>query len=103
MFPSTQIFTLFRLNNRSLPWQYEQLLSGAAIAASILIAKRRYGLELDRTHDPLDAELSDSRPFGNSDGSRSISRKAPDIIVAAIIVLDDPHAVSHKQSPVLAR
>lgn len=99
---STQILTLLRLNKSSLPWQYGQLLSGAAIAASILVAKRWNCFELNWTHDPLDPELGDPSPFGNSYRTGSISREAPDVIIAAVFVLDDSHAVCHEQSPVLA-
>lgn len=99
--PSTQIFTLLRLNRSSLPWQYGQLLSSAAIAASILVAKRRNCLEKDRPHDPLDPELSDPGTFGNGHSAGSICGEAPDIVITAVIVLDDTHAVSHEQSPIL--
>lgn len=98
---STQIFTLLRLNKSSLPWQYGQLSSSAAIAASILMVERGYCLELDRSHDPLDPKLGDPRTLGNSHRAGSVSREAPGIIVATVFVLDDAHTVSHEQSPIL--
>lgn len=100
MLPSTQIFTLLRLNKSSLPWQYGQLLSSAAIAASILVVQRGNRLEQDRSHDPLDPELGNTGTFRNSHRAGSVSGEAPHIVIAAVFVLDDSLAVSHDDAVV---